>query len=178
MQSTVWRGQHHQAPRRIDEDSSSPQQSNMQYGYNAQQQMHQQQQHQQQQQQMQQVQNQQGGQQQGQPVAQQQQQQQQPQQQLQAVDQNGNPIPVNPNQNSNAGDGSSQGGSQNPPMNLASVLHYLQSEWRRWERDRNEWEIERAEMRVRSSDNSSSHSVGADRPAFAMLLFHSVMRCR
>ena len=33
-------------------------------------------------------------------------------------------------------------------MNLASVLHYLQSEWRRWERDRNEWEIERAEMRV------------------------------
>ncbi|KAJ9091990.1 hypothetical protein QFC19_008858 [Naganishia cerealis] len=34
-------------------------------------------------------------------------------------------------------------------MNLASVLHYLQSEWRRWERDRNEWEIERAEMRAR-----------------------------
>ena len=33
-------------------------------------------------------------------------------------------------------------------MNLAGVLHYLQSEWRRWERDRNEWEIERAEMRV------------------------------
>lgn len=36
-------------------------------------------------------------------------------------------------------------------MNLASVLHYLQSEWRRWERDRNEWEIERAEMRVSDS---------------------------
>lgn len=36
-----------------------------------------------------------------------------------------------------------------PEMNLANVLHYLQSEWRRWERDRNEWEIERAEMRVR-----------------------------
>lgn len=34
-------------------------------------------------------------------------------------------------------------------MNLANVLHYLQSEWRRWERDRNEWEIERAEMRAR-----------------------------
>lgn len=175
MQSNVWQGQHHQAPRRIDEESSSPQQSNMQYGYNAQQQMHQQQQHQQQQQQMQQVQNQQGGQQQGQPVAQQ---QQQPQQQLQAVDQNGNPIPVNPNQNSNAGDGSSQGGSQNPPMNLASVLHYLQSEWRRWERDRNEWEIERAEMRVRSSSNSTCQLVGADPSAFVMLLFHSVMRRR
>ena len=32
---------------------------------------------------------------------------------------------------------------------LSSVLHYLQSEWRKYERDRNEWEIERAEMRVR-----------------------------
>ncbi|CAK9786454.1 WD40 repeat-like protein [Cutaneotrichosporon oleaginosum] len=39
--------------------------------------------------------------------------------------------------------------SQQPEMNLANVLHYLQSEWRRWERDRNEWEIERAEMRAR-----------------------------
>lgn len=40
-----------------------------------------------------------------------------------------------------------------PPQNgqdvtLSSVLHFLQSEWRRYERDRNEWEIERAEMRV------------------------------
>ncbi|KAG9104455.1 hypothetical protein FRC06_002401 [Ceratobasidium sp. 370] len=34
-------------------------------------------------------------------------------------------------------------------MSLASVLHYLQSEWRRYERERNEWEIERAEMRAR-----------------------------
>jgi striatin 1/3/4 len=40
-------------------------------------------------------------------------------------------------------------GGAGQEMNLASVLHYLQSEWRRWERDRNEWEIERAEMRVR-----------------------------
>jgi hypothetical protein len=85
------------------------------------------------------------------PQQQQQQQQQQPQQpqqpqqnQLPTHDANGNPIQVA----SNAGDNSSQSGIQNPPMNLASVLHYLQSEWRRWERDRNEWEIERAEMRV------------------------------
>lgn len=40
-----------------------------------------------------------------------------------------------------------------PPLNgqdytLSSVLHFLQTEWRRYERDRNEWEIERAEMRV------------------------------
>lgn len=34
-------------------------------------------------------------------------------------------------------------------VNLSNVLHFLQSEWRRYERDRNEWEIERAEMRVR-----------------------------
>ena len=40
---------------------------------------------------------------------------------------------------------------QGAEMNLATVLHYLQSEWRRWERDRNEWDIERAEMRVSSS---------------------------
>ncbi|KAK7693152.1 hypothetical protein QCA50_002718 [Cerrena zonata] len=32
---------------------------------------------------------------------------------------------------------------------LSSVLHFLQTEWRRYERDRNEWEIERAEMRAR-----------------------------
>ena len=34
---------------------------------------------------------------------------------------------------------------------LSSVLHFLQTEWRRYERDRNEWEIERAEMRVSPS---------------------------
>ncbi|KAF5386585.1 hypothetical protein D9615_001703 [Tricholomella constricta] len=52
-----------------------------------------------------------------------------------------------------------QPGQQNsipppPPQNgqdftLSSVLHFLQTEWRRYERDRNEWEIERAEMRAR-----------------------------
>jgi striatin 1/3/4 len=40
-----------------------------------------------------------------------------------------------------------------PPQNgqdghLSGILHFLQTEWRRYERDRNEWEIERAEMRV------------------------------
>ncbi|CAE7143326.1 unnamed protein product [Rhizoctonia solani] len=47
-----------------------------------------------------------------------------------------------------------QNGQGGPPpngqdMSLATVLHYLQSEWRRYERERNEWEIERAEMRAR-----------------------------
>ncbi len=32
---------------------------------------------------------------------------------------------------------------------LAGILHHLQGEWRRYEKDRNEWEIERAEMRAR-----------------------------
>lgn len=46
--------------------------------------------------------------------------------------------------------------SQAPPppangqdLNLSNILHFLQTEWRRYERERNEWEIERAEMRVR-----------------------------
>ncbi|UZJ57434.1 hypothetical protein CBS101457_006754 [Exobasidium rhododendri] len=39
--------------------------------------------------------------------------------------------------------------SQQPEYTLAGVLHFLQTEWRRYERDRNEWEIERAEMRAR-----------------------------
>ncbi|CAG8650195.1 23757_t:CDS:10 [Dentiscutata erythropus] len=39
--------------------------------------------------------------------------------------------------------------SQIPEYTLPGVLHFLQSEWRRYERDRNEWEIERAEMKAR-----------------------------
>ncbi len=42
--------------------------------------------------------------------------------------------------------GSSQPNSE---YTLAGILHHLQSEWRRYEKDRNEWEIERAEMRAR-----------------------------
>ncbi|SPO28625.1 related to STRIATIN [Ustilago trichophora] len=42
------------------------------------------------------------------------------------------------------------GNSQpNSEYTLAGILHHLQSEWRRYEKDRNEWEIERAEMRAR-----------------------------
>lgn len=52
--------------------------------------------------------------------------------------------------------GQGQGIPPPPPQNgqdftLSSVLHFLQTEWRRYERDRNEWEIERAEMRVSPS---------------------------
>ncbi|KAK0567467.1 1,2-dihydroxy-3-keto-5-methylthiopentene dioxygenase [Tilletia horrida] len=49
-----------------------------------------------------------------------------------------------------AGSGGPNGGAPAAPeYTLAGILHYLQSEWRRYERDRNEWEIERAEMRAR-----------------------------
>jgi striatin 1/3/4 len=79
---------------------------------------------------------------------QQQQQMQHQQMQMQGGQQQGGPQP------GQGSDGQSNAASQpqQPEMNLANVLHYLQSEWRRWERDRNEWEIERAEMRVRGMD--------------------------
>ena len=68
-------------------------------------------------------------------VQQQQQPQQQQQQQQQQLQQSGDLLPP------------PQSGQD---FTLSSVLHFLQTEWRRYERDRNEWEIERAEMRVRS----------------------------
>lgn len=43
------------------------------------------------------------------------------------------------------------GSNGQPDYTLAGILHFLQTEWRRYERDRNEWEIERAEMRVSCS---------------------------
>lgn len=64
-----------------------------------------------------------------------QQQQAQQQQQPQQHQNQSNAIPPPPPQNGQ-------------DVTLSSVLHFLQSEWRRYERDRNEWEIERAEMRV------------------------------
>lgn len=77
-----------------------------------------------------------------QPLQHQQQQQAQPQQQAEG---HANGQTGSVDAQSMAGGSGGFGGQE---MNLASVLHYLQSEWRRWERDRNEWEIERAEMRV------------------------------
>lgn len=32
---------------------------------------------------------------------------------------------------------------------LPGVLHYLQAEWRKFEREKNEWAIERAELQVK-----------------------------
>ncbi|KAI5124053.1 hypothetical protein M0805_003882 [Coniferiporia weirii] len=66
---------------------------------------------------------------------QQQQQQQQQQQHQQHQQQNQAPPPPPP--------------LNGQDLNLSNILHFLQSEWRRYERERNEWEIERAEMRAR-----------------------------
>ncbi|KAG8903384.1 hypothetical protein FRB99_003376 [Tulasnella sp. 403] len=54
--------------------------------------------------------------------------------------------PQQPGQQQNPGQGPPPNGQD---YNLSNVLHFLQTEWRRYERDRNEWEIERAEMRAR-----------------------------
>ncbi|KAH0830276.1 WD40-repeat-containing domain protein [Lanmaoa asiatica] len=66
----------------------------------------------------------------------------------------GNQGPPPQQQNTLGQPGQGQGIPPPPPQNgqdftLSSVLHFLQTEWRRYERDRNEWEIERAEMRAR-----------------------------
>lgn len=65
-------------------------------------------------------------------------------------------VSVGPQQQQQPPPNHNQGGPMQPPppqsgqdFTLSSVLHFLQTEWRRYERDRNEWEIERAEMRVR-----------------------------
>ncbi|KAI8826550.1 WD40-repeat-containing domain protein [Fimicolochytrium jonesii] len=36
-----------------------------------------------------------------------------------------------------------------PPYSLPGVLHYLQMEWRRFERERNEWEIEKSDLKAK-----------------------------
>lgn len=35
---------------------------------------------------------------------------------------------------------------------LPGVLHYLQVEWRKFEREKNEWAIERAELQVNEKE--------------------------
>jgi striatin 1/3/4 len=43
----------------------------------------------------------------------------------------------------------------NPMMNLSlpKVLHFLQAEWRKFEMERNTWEIERSELQVRGGND-------------------------
>lgn len=72
--------------------------------------------------------------------------------------------------------GQSQGIPPPPPqngqdLNLSNVLHFLQTEWRHYERDRNEWEIERAEMRV----SASSSCKCAPQPPESTFQFHPLL---
>jgi striatin 1/3/4 len=92
---------------------------------------------------------------------QQQNQQQQPQQQQQQQQQQ----PGGP-QNNNIPPPPPQNGQD---FTLSSVLHFLQTEWRRYERDRNEWEIERAEMRV---------SYFTCKPSRCRRVSHSLLKAR
>lgn len=56
--------------------------------------------------------------------------------------------------NANAGEHSKDGDtkrSQQPPYMMPGVLHYLQYEWSRYELERSQWEMERAELKARIS---------------------------
>lgn len=83
------------------------------------------------------------------------------QQQSQGGGQGG--APGGPGSQGNGQNPSDAGTAPQPDYTLGGVLHFLQTEWRRHERDRNEWEIERAEMRV-----STWHSVEASSPPFSL----------
>ncbi|GAA6009855.1 hypothetical protein JCM10207_002134 [Rhodosporidiobolus poonsookiae] len=72
---------------------------------------------------------------------------QQPQQPPHQQQQQQQPPPQGPNAQN--GPPAPASAAPYPPMTLAATLHFLQSEHRRYARDRNEWEIERAEMRAR-----------------------------
>jgi striatin 1/3/4 len=43
--------------------------------------------------------------------------------------------------------GSGDSDSGPPPLTLPAVMRFLQTEWRRFDRERNEWSIERAEYK-------------------------------
>lgn len=43
-----------------------------------------------------------------------------------------------------------------PPFSMHGVLHFLEHEWSRYEKERTQWEMERAELRVRIRFNSAA----------------------
>ncbi|RUS18134.1 WD40-repeat-containing domain protein [Endogone sp. FLAS-F59071] len=78
----------------------------------------------------------------------------QPQQQQQPPSREAPPPPPN-----GTGQGPPQQQAAVNEYNLPGVLHYLQSEWRRFERERNEWEIERAEMKPKCNCRRTESSL-------------------
>lgn len=41
-------------------------------------------------------------------------------------------------------------GNQRPQYSMPGILHFLQTEWARFEMERSQWEVERAELQVNS----------------------------
>jgi striatin 1/3/4 len=42
---------------------------------------------------------------------------------------------------------------QRPQYSMPGILHFLQTEWARFEMERSQWEVERAELQVNSLDS-------------------------
>uniref|UniRef100_A0A915E510 Striatin N-terminal domain-containing protein n=1 Tax=Ditylenchus dipsaci TaxID=166011 RepID=A0A915E510_9BILA len=55
------------------------------------------------------------------------------------------------NGGNSGGDGGKDNEARRPPYTMHGVLHYLQHEWSRYELERAQWEMERAELRARIS---------------------------
>lgn len=58
------------------------------------------------------------------------------------------------------------------------VLHYLQLEWRKFERERNEWEIERSELKVLDCNKARVAFLEGDRKSMENLKNDLVRRVK
>jgi striatin 1/3/4 len=63
---------------------------------------------------------------------------------------NGNNSGINNNSNNNNNQASGNGGDRAPasPYTMPGILHFLQHEWNRFEYERQQWDIDRAELMV------------------------------
>ena len=48
----------------------------------------------------------------------------------------------------NSGQGSAAGGASGLHYSIPGILHFLQHEWSRFEMERSQWEVEKAELQV------------------------------
>lgn len=48
-----------------------------------------------------------------------------------------------------------EGIKQRPQYSMPGILHFLQTEWARFEMERSQWEVERAELQVSASRNDA-----------------------
>ena len=59
-------------------------------------------------------------------------------------------VAFNSGKNSGAGTGNMDQETR-PSYSIPGILHFIQHEWTRFEMERAQWEVERAELQVRSS---------------------------